>query len=119
MAITGSLINKEKSFIVVALKKITKNKKLGLLSTSNLCCCYVPPQLGRFTPLVVQYAFGLWSPEPPLQSPVPGQTLCLGLAAKTVLANAGAITRAAEMTTIANVIILVFIFNRFIEILTI
>jgi hypothetical protein len=76
---------------------------------------YVPAQLGRFTPLVVQWAFGLWSPESPLQSPVPGHTLCLGLAAKTLLASVGAIASAAvAMIIIAKIIFVCMLLYNFI-----
>jgi hypothetical protein len=65
--------------------------------------------------LVVQYALGLLLPDCPLQVPVPGQTWCLGLAAKTVLANEGAIiiAAAAATMTIANVSFVLFIYCEY------
>jgi hypothetical protein len=82
----------------------TAHKKSRLLFISNY---YRFPQLGRFTPLVVQYAFGLCSPEPPLQGFPDGQTC--SFFAKTVPTNEEAIiiAAAAARTTIANVTFLV------------
>jgi hypothetical protein len=59
--------------------------------------------------LVVQNAFGLLSPELPLQSPVlPGH--CLIFVAKTVLANKGAIAIAAVAAIMTAAITSVLVF---------
>jgi hypothetical protein len=66
------------------------------------------PQLGRFDPVVVQNAFGLFSPEFPLQGDwSPGQT-CIFLAETVPVkegATASAIVAAMMTAAIINVLV--------------